>query len=149
MSEAAYRAIFCFSSGFKSLFCSTVYSWVLTSASAATDYIKEQNATYVTNAVVHARQLLSRGMKVLMIGGELKASTAASAHSFTPFFDKIPGSVHHYYILTPFISLRRSVRQENHPVKGCKGHRTDMLKLGTVANFSKQYIYFRNTLAFR
>ena len=45
------------------------------------DYIKEQNATYVTNAVVHARQLLSRGMKVLMIGGELKASTEAAVGS--------------------------------------------------------------------
>lgn len=45
------------------------------------DYIEEQNATYVTNAVVHARQLLSRGMKVLMIGGELKASTEAAVGS--------------------------------------------------------------------
>lgn len=45
------------------------------------DYIEERNATYVTNAVVHARQLLSRGMKVLMIGGELKAATEAAVGS--------------------------------------------------------------------
>ena len=45
------------------------------------DYIEEQNATYVTNAVAHARRLLSRGMKVLMIGGELKASTEAAVGS--------------------------------------------------------------------
>ncbi len=45
------------------------------------EYIEEQNATYVTNAVVHARQLLSRGMKVLMVGGELKASTEAAVGS--------------------------------------------------------------------
>lgn len=42
------------------------------------DYIEERSATYVTNAVAHARQLLSRGMKVLMIGGELKAATEAA-----------------------------------------------------------------------
>lgn len=45
------------------------------------DYIEERNATYVTNAVAHARQLLSRGMKVFMIGGELKASTEAAVGS--------------------------------------------------------------------
>lgn len=45
------------------------------------DYIEERGATYVTNAVAHARQLLSRGMKVLMIGGELKASTEAAVGS--------------------------------------------------------------------
>lgn len=45
------------------------------------DYLEERNATYVTNAVAHARHLLSKGMKVLMIGGELKASTEAAAGS--------------------------------------------------------------------
>lgn len=45
------------------------------------DYIEESSATYVTNAVAHARQLLSRGMKVLMIGGELKSATEAAVGS--------------------------------------------------------------------
>lgn len=41
------------------------------------DYIGESQATYVTNGVSHAQKLVSRGMKVLLIGGELKASTEA------------------------------------------------------------------------
>ena len=35
------------------------------------DYIEEMSATYVTNAVSHAQRLAARGMKVLLIGGEL------------------------------------------------------------------------------
>lgn len=41
------------------------------------DYISERRATFVTNAFAHAQRLVSRGMKVLLIGGELKASTEA------------------------------------------------------------------------
>ena len=41
------------------------------------NYIEEKSATYVTNAVVHAQRLVAKGMKVLLIGGELKASTEA------------------------------------------------------------------------
>lgn len=41
------------------------------------DYIEEKRATYVTNAFAHAQRLVSKGMKVLLIGGELKASTEA------------------------------------------------------------------------
>lgn len=41
------------------------------------DYIEEKSATFVTNAVAHAQRLVSRGMKVLLVGGELKASTEA------------------------------------------------------------------------
>lgn len=41
------------------------------------DYIEETSATFVTNAVDHARRLALRGMKVLLVGGELKASTEA------------------------------------------------------------------------
>lgn len=41
------------------------------------DYIKTNGATFVTNAVVHAQRLAARGLKVLLIGGELKASTEA------------------------------------------------------------------------
>lgn len=41
------------------------------------DYIEEENVTFVTNAVAHAQRLAQRGMKVLLVGGELKASTEA------------------------------------------------------------------------
>lgn len=41
------------------------------------DYIRESNATFVTNAVDHAKCLALRGMKVLLIGGELKGTTEA------------------------------------------------------------------------
>lgn len=41
------------------------------------DYIEERSATYVTNGVAHAQRLALRGMKVLLVGGELKASTEA------------------------------------------------------------------------
>ncbi len=41
------------------------------------DYIEEKSATFVTNAVLHAQSLVTRGMKVLLVGGELKGSTEA------------------------------------------------------------------------
>ncbi len=41
------------------------------------DYIEDYHVTFVTNAVAHAQKLVARGMKVLLIGGELKASTEA------------------------------------------------------------------------
>ena len=41
------------------------------------DYIQTTGATFVTNAVVHAQKLAARGLKVFLIGGELKASTEA------------------------------------------------------------------------
>lgn len=41
------------------------------------DYLNEYRATYVTNAVAHARRMASRGLKVILIGGELKDSTEA------------------------------------------------------------------------
>ena len=40
-------------------------------------YITESKATYVTNAVAHAKDLVRRGFKVLLIGGELKENTEA------------------------------------------------------------------------
>ena len=39
------------------------------------DFITEKKATYVTNAVSHAKDLVRRGFKVLLIGGELKENT--------------------------------------------------------------------------
>lgn len=41
------------------------------------DYITQKNATYVTNAVSHARKLASAGFVVIIIGGELKGTTEA------------------------------------------------------------------------
>ena len=41
------------------------------------DYISKTNATFVTNAVAHAQRLAARGLKVLLVGGELKSSTEA------------------------------------------------------------------------
>lgn len=41
------------------------------------DYLEEKNATYVTNAVTHARKLAVSGFKVILIGGELKGITEA------------------------------------------------------------------------
>ena len=41
------------------------------------DYIDETTASFVTNAVSHAQRLAARGMKVILLGGELKASTEA------------------------------------------------------------------------
>lgn len=41
------------------------------------DFIREKDAVYVTNAVAHAKRLVSVGCKVLLIGGELKETTEA------------------------------------------------------------------------
>ena len=39
------------------------------------DYITQRNATYVTNAVLHARRLAAAGFRVFLTCGELKGST--------------------------------------------------------------------------
>lgn len=41
------------------------------------EYIDECGTTFVTNAVAHAKRLVTKGMRVLLIGGELKSSTEA------------------------------------------------------------------------
>lgn len=41
------------------------------------DYIRESRATFVTNAVDHAKCLALCGVKVLLVGGELKGTTEA------------------------------------------------------------------------
>ena len=41
------------------------------------DHIEDDSATFVTNAVAHAQHLARKGYKVLLVGGELKASTEA------------------------------------------------------------------------
>ena len=54
-----------------------VYIDAGTTTGCMIDYIREKNATYVTNAVAHARNLAIAGFKVILIGGELKGSTEA------------------------------------------------------------------------
>ena len=41
------------------------------------DYLGETKASFVTNAVSHARSLARQGIRVCLVGGELKASTEA------------------------------------------------------------------------
>lgn len=41
------------------------------------EHITQKKATFVTNAVAHAKRLAAAGMKVLLIGGELKGTTEA------------------------------------------------------------------------
>lgn len=41
------------------------------------DYIKQKDATFVTNAVAHAKKLAVSGFHVILIGGELKGTTEA------------------------------------------------------------------------
>ncbi len=47
------------------------------------DFITEKNITIVTNAVAHAQKLSKLGFKVILLGGELKASTEAIVGSQT------------------------------------------------------------------
>lgn len=42
-----------------------------------TSFITEKRATYITNAVSHAKDMVRKGLKVLLIGGELKENTEA------------------------------------------------------------------------
>lgn len=48
-----------------------------TTTEAMIDFLTEKTATYVTNAVTHARKLAVAGFKVILIGGELKGVTEA------------------------------------------------------------------------
>lgn len=41
------------------------------------DYITQRKATFVTNAVSHAKRLAAAGLRVVLIGGELKGTTEA------------------------------------------------------------------------
>lgn len=54
-----------------------VYLDAGTTTGSMIDYIMEPHATYVTNAVAHAKQLAQKGLHVILIGGELKGSTEA------------------------------------------------------------------------
>lgn len=48
-----------------------------TTTACMIDYITQRKATYVTNAVLHARRLAAAGLRVFLTGGELKGSTEA------------------------------------------------------------------------
>ena len=48
-----------------------------TTTECMVDFITCKEATYVTNAVLHGRKMAQKGLKVIMIGGELKAITEA------------------------------------------------------------------------
>lgn len=48
-----------------------------TTTSYMIDYVKTERITFATNAVAHAQRLAARGARVILIGGELKASTEA------------------------------------------------------------------------
>ena len=41
------------------------------------DFIREKEATYITNAVYHAKRLVAKGLHVILLGGELKEETDA------------------------------------------------------------------------
>lgn len=54
-----------------------VYLDAGTTVGAMIPFITEKTATFVTNAVSHALQLIENGFRVILIGGELKAVTEA------------------------------------------------------------------------
>lgn len=54
-----------------------VYIDAGTTTECMISYITERNATYVTNAVAHAKILANAGFKVILVGGELKGTTEA------------------------------------------------------------------------
>ena len=41
------------------------------------DFIKESNAVFVTNGIVHAKKLIQKGFITYIIGGEIKLPTEA------------------------------------------------------------------------
>lgn len=45
------------------------------------DFIRATSAVFVTNAVAHAQRLASRGFKVILVGGELKAPQKPSSET--------------------------------------------------------------------
>ncbi len=54
-----------------------VYIDAGTTTGSMLHFITEKSAVYVTNAASHALEMSKRGLKVILIGGELKASTEA------------------------------------------------------------------------
>ncbi len=48
-----------------------------TTTASMLSYLTEKSATFVTNAVAHAKTLAAAGFRVYLVGGELKGSTEA------------------------------------------------------------------------
>lgn len=48
-----------------------------TSTELLIDFLTEKEAVYVTNAIGHAQKLLKKGLKVFLLGGQLKETTEA------------------------------------------------------------------------
>jgi len=54
-----------------------VYVDAGTTTGCMIDYIENSKATFVTNGIAHAKKLLSKGLKVFVVGGRLKQVTEA------------------------------------------------------------------------
>ncbi len=54
-----------------------VYIDAGTTTSRLIDFIDNQNATYVTNGIAHARKLIQKGLNAYVLGGKLKPLTEA------------------------------------------------------------------------
>ena len=48
-----------------------------TTTSRLIDHISDTNATFVTNGIIHAHKLLSKGLKAYMLGGRVRSVTAS------------------------------------------------------------------------
>lgn len=111
-----------------------------TSTGFMIDFITEANATYITNAFMHAKKLVSRGFKVYMPGGELKAVTEAligaktmedlSRYHFTKGFFGVNGIDLEYGFTTPDI---REGKIKECAMKHCE----KAFVLADVTKFSK------------
>lgn len=54
-----------------------VYLDAGTTTGCMLDYLMDLSVTYVTNGVSHAQRLVKKGMKVILLGGEMKGTTDA------------------------------------------------------------------------
>lgn len=104
------------------------------------EFIIEQNAVFVTNATVHAKRLAQKGLRVIVVGGELKLSTEALVgaetvaalrrYNFTKGFFGTNGVSLHKGFSTP--DLREALVKEQ-AVKQCR----DRYILSDASKFSK------------
>jgi len=91
-----------------------VYIDAGTTTGCMLDYITQKDATYVTNAVTHARRLAADGFHVLLVGGELKGTTEAvvgsdaintiQTYHFSKGFFGTNGITHKAGITTPDVN---------------------------------------------
>ena len=102
-----------------------VYIDAGTTTGCMLDYITQREATYVTNAVTHARKLAADGFHVILVGGELKGTTEAVVGSdaintiqiyhFSKGFFGTNGITHKAGITTPDVNeaavKRAAIRQ--------------------------------------